>query len=145
MMNEMGKKNTGRDSIPRLILAEDEDSLARLLMQGQQLLVRYPQAARALIAAFVAEGRQFAETADGQNWKDRLAQSEPVQRGRFIWDAYCLDAVLDSGVEQIPSAWLDVLMAAVANPDLESILSNLMVEEVKNGLFGLASADRGLS
>jgi hypothetical protein len=129
-------KPSTTETTPRLVLTEEIDTLARLLLEGQRLLVRYPQAAQALISAFVAEGRQFAATPEGQAWKEKLAGSELVRRGRFIWDAYCLDAVLESGGGQIPSAWLDVILAAVANPDLETILSNLVVEEVKNGAFG---------
>jgi hypothetical protein len=129
-------KQKPNEATPRLVLTEESDTLARLLLEGQRLLVRYPQAAQALIAAFVSEGRQFAATPEGQAWKEKLASSELLRRGRFIWDAYCLDAVLESGGGQIPSAWLDVILAAVANPDLETILSNLVVEEVKNGALG---------
>ncbi len=125
------------DSLPRLVLTPEPGSLSRLLQEGQHLLVRYPQAARALIAAFVEEGRRFAATPEGQAWKEKLAASEIVHRGRFIWDAYSLDALLESGAERLPSAWLDLILAAVADPDLESILSNLLVEEVQNGTFGL--------
>jgi hypothetical protein len=129
------------DSLPRLVLSEDGaagDSLARLLLEGQHLLVRYPQAARALVAAFVAEGRQFAATPEGAAWKERLAASQLVRRGRFIWDAYSLDALLENENGHLPSAWLDVILAAVVNPNLETILANLVVDEVKRGTFGAA-------
>jgi hypothetical protein len=129
--------NTILESLPRLVLTDETLGLSRMLLEGQHVLVRYPQAARALIAAFVAEGRAFAETPEGRSLKVKLAASELVHRGRFIWDAYCLDAVLESDAGRMPSAWLDVILASVANPDLETILSNLVVEEVKNGTFGL--------
>ena len=124
--------------LPRLVLTEENEALSRLLLEGQHLLVRYPQAARAIIQAFVAEGRKFATTSEGSEWKTRLAQSPLVHRGRFIWDAYSLDALLENEADRLPSAWLDVILAAVANPDLETILSNLIVEEVKHGTFGPA-------
>lgn len=125
------------DSLPRLVIAEENETLARLLREGQHVLLRYPQAARALIQAFVAEGRQFAATPEGQAWQARLAQSDLVRRGRFIWDAYSVDALLDSDADMLPSAWLDVILAAVANPDLESILANLVVDEVRHGNLSL--------
>lgn len=125
------------DRLPRLVLTDENETISRLLLEGQHVLVRYPQAARALIAAFVAEGRAFAATPEGRVWMEKLAASELVHRGRFIWDAYCLDAVLDSDAGRMPSAWLDVILASVTNPDLETILSNLVVEEVKHGTFGL--------
>jgi hypothetical protein len=124
------------DHLPRLVIPDENESLSRLLLEGQHVLLRYPQAARALIQAFVNEGRQFAATPEGQAWQARLAGSDLVRRGRFIWDAYSLDALLDSDSDSLPSAWLDVILAAVANPDLESILANLVVEEVRNGNLG---------
>lgn len=125
------------ETLPRLVLTSESGSLSRLLHQGQRLLVHYPQAARALISAFVEEGRRFSETMEGRAWKEKLAEAEVVRRGRFIWDAYSLDALLDPGEGPLPSAWLDVILAAVTNPDLETILSNLLVEEVQDGTFDL--------
>lgn len=133
-----------KDLPPRLVLDQEPDLLSRLLIELQHLLVRYPQAARALIGAFVAEGRQFAGTSQGQIWKAQLADTQLVRRGRFIWDSYSLDALLDSEPGRLPSAWLDVILAAVANPNLESILANLIVEEVEHGTFGAAQPDRNL-
>jgi hypothetical protein len=122
--------------MPRLVLTEENQTLSRLLVEGQHLLVKYPQAGRAILQAFVNEGRMYAATPEGQAWKERLAQSRLVRRGRFIWDAYSLDALLENDSDQMPSAWLDVILAAVANSDLETILSNLVVEEIKHGNLG---------
>lgn len=127
---------TLKEQLPRLVIPEENETLSGLLLEGQHILLRYPQAARALIQAFVNEGRQFAATPEGQAWQARLAQSDLVRRGRFIWDAYSLDALLDDASDSLPSAWLDVILAAVANPDLETILANLVVEEVRNGNLG---------
>lgn len=124
--------------MPRLVLTEENQTLSRLLVEGQHLLVKYPQAGRAILQAFVNEGRMYAETPEGQSWKERLAQSQLVRRGRFIWDAYSLDALLENDSDQMPSAWLDVILAAVANSDLETILSNLVVEEIRHGNLGSA-------
>ena len=126
------------DTLPRLVITEENEILSRLLLEGQHVLLRYPQAARALIGAFVAEGRQFAESPEGKVWQSRLAQSDLVRRGRFIWDAYSIDALLDNESGQLPSAWLDVILAAVSNPDLEGILANLVVDEVRHGNLGAA-------
>jgi hypothetical protein len=123
---------------PRLVITDGINTLSRLLLEGQHVLLRYPQAARAIVQSFVNEGRQFALTPEGQAWQARLVQSDLVRRGRFIWDAYSLDALLDSPSDQIPSAWMDVILAAVANPDLETILANLVVDEVRNGNLGPA-------
>lgn len=129
--------NPAQEGIPRLVIEDEDQALSRLLLEGQHVLLRYPQAARALVQAFVNEGRQFAQTPEGQAWLRRLAGSDFVRRSRFIWDAYSMDALLDAESEQIPSAWLDVILAAVASPDLEMILANLVVEEVRSGSLGV--------
>jgi hypothetical protein len=130
------RENHPGGGIPRLVITEENEALSRLLLEGQHVLLRYPQAARALVQAFVNEGRQFAGTPEGQAWQRQLAGSDLVRRSRFIWDAYSMDALLDEESEQIPSAWLDVIMAAVASPNLEMILANLVVDEVRNGNLG---------
>jgi hypothetical protein len=122
--------------LPRLVLADERKPLSSLLLEGQHLLVKYPQPARHLIQAFVNEGKKYAQTEEGRAWKERLAKSQLVRRGRFIWDAYSLDALLENEAGQLPSAWLDIILAAVANPDLETILSNLVVDELERGNFG---------
>lgn len=132
----MAREQTHPQTLHRLVLTDENQVLSGLLIEGQHILVRHPQAARALIRAFINEGRQFAETPEGNAWKERLAKSQLVRRGRFIWDAYSLDALLDDDSGHLPSAWLDVILAAVSNPDLETILANLVVEEVKRGTFG---------
>jgi hypothetical protein len=126
------------DELPRLVLTDESATLSRLLLEGLHLLVRYPQTARALIQAFVAEGRQYSSTPEGEVWRARLAKSQLVRRGRLIWDAYSLDALLETDTGRLPSAWMDIILAGVANSDLETILANLVVEEVKRGTFGPA-------
>lgn len=123
------------DNLPRLTLRED-NALARLLRDGQRLLMRNPQAAHAVVRAFVAEGRRFAETPDGREWKAALARSEVIRRGELIWEFYGLDALIEAEPTLLPSAWLDAIAAATANPDLETILSTLIMEEVGLGTIG---------
>ncbi len=113
--------------LPRLIL-HDDNTLLRLLHFFQRLLVRNPQAARAILQALVAEGRRFAGTPDGQRWKKSLSTSALVQHGRLIWQAYGLDSLLDSEPVLVPSDWLDYLIDGIEKADLETILSQLMME-----------------
>lgn len=122
----------------RLTIAEDNAALARLLAAGQRLLAEHPQAARTLVQAFVAEGRRFAETAEGQAWKEALIRTDLIRRGRLIWEAYALDSLFESEPAFMPSAWLDVVSAASDNPDLETILSTLLAEEIQYGSHGPA-------
>jgi hypothetical protein len=123
------------DSLPRLTIHED-NALSQLLLNGKRLLVRYPQVVRAILQLFIAEGRHFANTAEGQAWKVALTRSEVIRGGRLIWEAYGLNAAFKPQSEVVPSAWLNLIMAALANPDLETTLSTLMVEELRHGTIG---------
>ncbi|MCZ7545136.1 MAG: hypothetical protein M5R40_17140 [Anaerolineae bacterium] len=118
-----------QDETPRLVLQEASSALAAWFLRVQHLLTQHPRAARALARALVAEGRRFAETPEGQQWKEILTESEWVRRGRLIWEAYHLDAMLEDEETLIPSAWLDMVASAVATPELETILSTLILEE----------------
>jgi hypothetical protein len=129
MMDEMP------DNLPRLTLCED-NILTRLLRDSQHLLMQNPQATQAIVQAFVAEGRRFVETPDGQAWKAILARSELVRRGRLIWESYGLDEMIEAEPALLPSAWLDMIEMATSNPDLETILSKLIMEEVRLGTIG---------
>ena len=124
-------------NLPRLVLQqEDSRPPAQIFLDAQHLLIENPQAARAIIQAFIAEGRRFAQTEDGQAWQDILGRSELVKRGQLIWDAFSLDALVETDSNFMPQAWLDMLSAAVSSPDLETILSTLIIEEMKNGNVG---------
>ena len=124
-------------NLPRLVLQQgDSRPPAQIFLDAQHLLIENPQAARAIIQAFIAEGRRFAQTEDGQAWQDILGRSELVKRGQMIWDAFSLDALVETDSNFMPQAWLDMLSAAVSSPDLETILSTLIIEEMKNGNVG---------
>ncbi len=117
----------------RLTLREENDRISVFLLQGQRFLMKHPQASRALVLSLVEEGRRFAGTPEGQLWLEGLAGSELVRRGVLIWEAYGLDLLLESEPVVTPSVWLELVLSAIANPDLESILSMLIVEEMRSG------------
>lgn len=121
-----------RPSLPRLTLRES-DLLARLLRQGQELLLRHPQGAAALVRALVAEGRRFAGTDEGRAWQEQLAGSDLIKKGHLIWQAYGLDALDGAEEPMLPSQWLHTLLAAVDEADVEQVLARLMVQETDNG------------
>ncbi len=117
----------------RLTLREENDLISDFLLRGQRFLMKHPQASRALILSLVEEGRRFAATPEGQRWLEGLAGSELVKRGVLVWEAYGLDLLLESEPVITPSAWLELMLTALANPDLESLLSMLIVEEMRSG------------
>jgi hypothetical protein len=119
-------------AIPRLVI-KDNDLFIKLLRDCQRFLIENPKAARTIARALVAEGRQFAQTSEGQRWKAVAAESELVKHGRIIWQAYGLDAMANEEPALTPSEWLDLIMDILNHVDLEAILSTLMLEEVWHG------------
>lgn len=113
--------------------AQAKDELSDFLLASQRLLMKHPQASRELINALLEEGHQYAQTAEGKTWMEALAKTELVKRALLVWEAYGLDLLLDARPTVTPSAWLDMILAAISNPDLESILSMLIVEDMRNG------------
>jgi hypothetical protein len=101
------------------------DDLARALEEVELLVLRYPAAAQRVVAAFIAEGRRFAATAEGQAWRARLVESELVRRGRVFWESSALNLLQEIPETAIPSMLLDALVGAVASGDLTSVLGRL--------------------
>ncbi len=99
-----------------------EDDLDRLLIELRRLVLRHPIAAQAAYRALIAEGRRFAETADGQRWKQRLAGSALVQRGQLVWEVGTSNALGGDEPAVLPSQLIDAFCRAVAREDLEATL-----------------------
>jgi hypothetical protein len=123
-------------SITTMSLHEDNEQLSDFLLASQRFLMNYPQASRELVAGLVEEGRRYAQTTEGQVWMDALANSELVKRSMLIWEAFGLDLMMDARPTVTPSSWLEMIVSSLAHPDLESILSMLIVEEMRHGNFG---------
>jgi len=115
------------EHLPRLVL-RDEDSSADRLRSGQRLLSSSPELVSIVVQACVAEGHRFAQTPEGTRWKDTLSRSELMERGRLIWKAYGLDALLEGAPELVPSDGLDSFVAQIGSADLEALLAVLMAE-----------------
>jgi hypothetical protein len=119
------------DGAPEIILREPEDALTVLLREAQFLLIKHPIAALSLFRAFVEEGRAFARTAEGRRWKERLAGSELIRRGRVVWEVGTLNLLSEHAPTVLPSKLLDAVIAAANVVDLEPTLARLFggVEE----------------
>jgi hypothetical protein len=113
--------------------AENNDQLSDFLLASQRLLMKHPQAARELVAGLLEEGRRYSQTVEGQAWMDALGESELAKRALLVWEAYGMDLLLEARPSVTPSTWLDMIVAALSNPDLESILSMLIVEDMRSG------------
>ena len=113
---------------PEVVLRDEDQDLLKLLRAGQMLLVKYPVAARSAVAAFVAEGRRFAQTDEGRRWKEALAGTELVRRGRLVWEGCSLNMLEEDDRTVFPSVLLEALLAAIACAGLESVLSRLYLD-----------------
>lgn len=123
---------------PRVVLREPEDEVGRLLHALQRLLLKYPRASQALFTALVAEGRLYAGTEAGQQWRRRLAASPLVRRGRVVWDETTLRMLQDDPATILPSAVVDAFVHAALMDGLEPFLARLFEE----GMFHGADAAR---
>jgi hypothetical protein len=110
---------------PRVVLSDPEDDLSAVLRQAQLLLIKYPVAAQALFQAFVAEGRAFAKTPEGQRWREELAGSELVRRGRVVWEVGTLNLLEEDAEGALPSKLLDAMVQTTGVEGLEPLLSRL--------------------
>jgi hypothetical protein len=110
---------------PRVVLGTPQDDLASWLREAQILMVQYPAAAQALFRAFVAEGRRFAKTTEGRRWRDELASSELIRRGRVVWEVGTLNLLEEDGETVLPSKLLDAVVQAAGVAELEPFLSKL--------------------
>jgi hypothetical protein len=122
-----------RGGLPLLVLNEP-DTLECFLDLAQSLVRRYPAMARAVATALVAEGRRFAGTDEGRQWRSVLADSELVRRGRMLWYVGGLDELVSDAGEPsaLPSDWLKVAADALVRADLEALLSRRLREGDSN-------------
>jgi hypothetical protein len=60
-------------------------------------------------------------------WKEDLADTDLVRRGRIVWEGCSLNLLEDHQPTQLPSALLEAILAAAASSNLEAILSQLFL------------------
>jgi hypothetical protein len=104
------------------------DSVAEALRALRRVLFEYPLAAQAGFEALVREGRSFAETAEGQAWRERLAGSDAVAKGRVVWEVLTQSAFTEDAEGPMPGVILEAFSRATAVSMLEPFLSMLFEE-----------------
>lgn len=111
------------DELFDLLANEPEDELSRLLYELRWLVLQHPVAAQAAYRALVAEGRAYAETEEGRRWRERLAGSELVRRGKSVWELGTL-GMLDAESDRVlPSQLVEAFARAASRRDLEDALA----------------------
>jgi hypothetical protein len=111
------------------------DELTALLQHLQRVMMLHPAASQALYRAFVQEGRQFAETPEGEQWLRRLQKSDAVHRGLVAWDVLTLRAFEDDDETVLPTAILDAFVRVTAERGLEPFLSQVAENGPLSELF----------
>jgi len=118
------------DDLPVLRLPTPEDAITQLLRDASSLVLKYPVTAQSIFSGLVAEGRRFASSPEGQAWRDALAGSEFVRRGRAVWEDSVLNMLEDRSDTILPTAIVDALVQALSRVDLPQRLRELLRQEL---------------
>lgn len=118
---------------PDFVFRDPDAELTAALRALQSTLIRHPIATQAAFRALVKEGKAWAETPEGAEWKHRLARSEVVARARITWEGLTNNVFESEGENVIPSTLIDAVIAASGHPALEALLARLHAEEGGGG------------
>jgi hypothetical protein len=103
----------------------DEESIRLALTQVHRSIFKYPIAVQAAFSALVAEGRRFAQTPEGQQWRTRLTQAEETGRARMLWEVLSLGSFTEHNDSPLPSVLVDTLVHTLRTKKLEPLLAKL--------------------
>ncbi|MBL8603307.1 MAG: hypothetical protein JNK72_15390 [Myxococcales bacterium] len=102
-----------------------EDAIASALRSLQRGLIAHPVVAQKLFRALVAEGRAYAQTAEGARLREEIAESALLRRGRVVWEVTTLNIFEEHPEGVIPSRLLDAFAKSTALSALEPFLARL--------------------
>ncbi len=95
------------------------------LRQMQEVLWRFPMAARAAYSALVAEGRAYEQTPEGAELMQQLLRSPRSHRLRVIWEVLTLSSMDEGGAGAVPTMFLDRLCKTLVTERIEPTLTRL--------------------
>lgn len=118
-----------RRNLDDTVHATDDDDDVRAAVHGiHGALLRHPVAAKAIVAALVAEGRKFAATPEGGALQQRLTASRRVRRATVLWRSVTLGLLDCDDGDALPRMYLDTLLQLVDSAQLEETLARLVAE-----------------
>ncbi len=119
------KRNTARsrDTAPLV-----DEVLAQSLRAVHRALFRYPMATQAAFSALVTEGRKFATTPEGAEWKARLLAARESGRAQLVWEILSSRNFTEQGQGTLPGTLLDALGRAIRVKQLEPLLARILGE-----------------
>lgn len=98
---------------------------ARLLEVLERVVRSHPFVTRKIYAAFVAEGRRYVETNEGQAMARRLVDAEPVAQGRVLWELLNEPRLGQASVRTMPSHVLEGFAKLASDETVQSLLHRL--------------------
>jgi hypothetical protein len=113
------------DDEPEFVLGDHDSTITTLLRELQRGVLLHPEASRAMFGALAAEGRAFAQTAEGRRWKERILRSALLQHLAPVWESATLWVLEDAEVSGTPSAIIDAVAAAAGSPRRDALMSTL--------------------
>lgn len=119
--------------LPRFALREVVEDSVRVLRSLQALVLEHPVAAQAAFSALVAEGRAFAASEAGREWRERLTRSTLLHRARIVFEIGTLWMLDDEPLGPLPSAYLDAVFMSASSDEMEPILNRLFRETLSGG------------
>jgi len=129
----VGESELGRNAIPRIELKDPVATEMALLRSVQRILLTHPVAAQAAFTALVAEGRRFATTPEGAQWRERLVNSSVLQQARLIFDLTTLGMLEERGGGDLPTSYLDALFLLASGGDADTVLNRLFWDAEDDG------------
>ena len=101
---------------------EKDVEILRLL---QLQVLRHPVAFRSAFVALVAEGRRFAETAEGAVWADWIRGSPLLPDVKLMLKMVSLSMLDENDPEALPSTYLDALFRVITEDETDAVLNRL--------------------
>lgn len=120
------------EELPRVVLREPDEEIVGVLRSLQTAVLKHPVAAQAIFTGLVAEGRRFAESETGAEWKSKLAHSQLLHRSRVILEMATLWMLEEESPDVLPSSYLDAVFMAASSPDLEPLMNELFEEMTRH-------------
>lgn len=111
--------------LPRIELRDPAPLEVDLVHHLQRALLTHPVACQAAFSALVAEGRRFAETAEGRAWRDRLVDSALLREVRLVFDLSTLGLLEEDAGAAPPASYLDALFMIAASGDADALLNQV--------------------
>jgi len=103
----------------------DDEEAAQLLRRLRRAIFRYPMATQAIFSALVAEGREFASTPEGAEWRQRLSFAKGTGRARMLWETLSLGTFTERAEQPLPGNLADALVRTLSRGHLEPLLAKL--------------------